>query len=165
MGDAYKLEQWGSMYHMLGGSAAGLVGLLFIVTSLHITKITDNPVLRRLANQRTIYLFLLLIEAVLVLMPQPLQALGVELIALNLFGLGFPLSDVYIFFKSRNSGKSDDWAIMRAVRYIMAFLVGTAGGVALIRQSLWGMYMVTASYVALLILVALNAWAIMFTRD
>jgi hypothetical protein len=54
---------------------------------------------------------------------------------------------------------------MRAIRYILAFLVGIAGGVTLIRQSVWGMYMVTASFVALLILVALNAWTIMFSRD
>jgi energy-converting hydrogenase Eha subunit A len=166
MGNAYQLELWSNIYFMLGSSAAGLVGLLFIVTSLHLDKIKNNPVLRRRANQRTLYLFLLLIEAVLVLMPQPLQALGVELIVINLFGLGFPLSNVSIYdFKSRNSGNSDDWAIMRAIRYILAFLVGIAGGVTLIRQSVWGMYMVTASFVALLILVALNAWTIMFSRD
>jgi hypothetical protein len=166
MGNVYQLELWSNLYFMLGSSAAGLVGLLFIVTSLHIDKIKKNPVLRRRANHRTIYLFLLLIEAVLVLMPQPMQALGVELIVINLFGMRFPLSNVYKFcFISRDSGKRDDWAIMRAVRYILAFLGGVAGGVVLIRQSLWGMYILTASYVALLILVALNAWSIMFTSD
>jgi len=166
MGNAYKLELWSNIYLMLGGSAAGLIGLLFIVTSLHLVKITNNSLLRRRANQRTIYLFLLLIEAVIVLMPQPMQALGVELIAINLFGLGFPFSNICSYWhKHKNPDKSDDWAIMRAIRYIIAFLVGTAGGVALIRQSLWGMYLVTSTYVALFILVALNAWANMFIRD
>jgi hypothetical protein len=99
-------------------------------------------------------------------MPQSLQALGVELIAINLFGMQFPLSNLYKFcLISRDSRKRDDWAIMRAVRYILAFLIGVAGGVVLIRQSLWGMYMLTASFVALLILVALNASSIMFTND
>jgi hypothetical protein len=37
-----------------------------------------------------------------------------------------------------------------------------SGVTTLIRLAWWGMYMVTASYVALLILVALNAWSIMF---
>jgi hypothetical protein len=166
MENANHLELWSNIYFMLGSSSAGLIGLLFIVTSLHIDKIANNPVLRRRANHRTTYLFILLIEAVLILMPQTMQALGMELIALNVFGLGFPLSNVYRFcFRDRNAGKTHDWAIVRAIRYILVFLMGVAGGVAIIRQSLWGMYMVTAAYVAVLVLVALNAWTIMFIRD
>jgi hypothetical protein len=166
MGSAYYLETWSNLYFMLGTSSAGLVGLLFIVTSLHLDKIRNNQVLRRRANHRTIYLFLLLIEAVLVLMPQPIPALGVEIVAISMFGMVFPLGNIYRFcFKGGNTGKKDDWAIMRAVRYILAFLVAVAGGATLIRQPLWGMYLVTASYVALLILIALNAWTIMFTFD
>ena len=166
MENANHLELWSNIYFMLGSSSAGLIGLLFIVTSLHIDKIANNPVLRRRAYHRTIYLFILLIESVLILMPQAIKALGVELIVLNLFGLGFPLTNVYRFcFRDRTTGKTDDWAIVRAIRYILAFLIGAAGGVAILRQSLWGMYMVTAAYVAILVLVALNAWTIMLLRD
>ena len=49
----------------------------------------------------------------------------------------------------------------RAIRYIAAFLFGLAGGVTLIGHMNWGMFLVTASYVILLITVVLNGWAIM----
>ena len=166
MENALNLAAWSNIYVILGSSSAGLVGLLFIVTSLHLEKISKNPILRRRANHRTIYLFVLLIEALLVLMPQPVHALSIEIVAVNLFGMGFPMRNVYRYcFEGRKSAHKEDWAIMRAVRYIFGFSLGVAGGVALLRQSVWAMYLVTASSVTMLILVALNAWSLMFTRD
>jgi hypothetical protein len=55
MGKAYQPELWRDLYVMLGTSSAALIGLLFIVTSLHLNEIANNPVLRRRANHRTIY--------------------------------------------------------------------------------------------------------------
>jgi hypothetical protein len=164
MGSPYQPELWRDLYVMLGTSSAALLGLLFVVTSLHLREIANNPVLRRRANHRTVYLLILVIEAVLVLLPQPMAALGSELVAINLFGLMFPLSNVYrYYFKGgKNNGERDDWAIARAIRYILAFLSGIVGAATLIRLALWGMYMVTASYVTLLVLVVLNTWSIMF---
>jgi hypothetical protein len=109
-------------------------------------------------------LLILLVEAVVILLPQPMIVLGDELITINLFGLIFPLHNVYKFYLKggRNAGKRGDWAITRAIRYIAALLIGVAGGAVLIRLAWWGMYMVTASYVILLISVVLNAWSIMF---
>jgi hypothetical protein len=93
-----------------------------------------------------------------------MTALGSELIATNLFGLIFPLSNVYKFYLrgGKNTDERDDWAIVRAIRYVIAFLFGIAGATILIKLALWGMYMVTISYVTLLVLVVLNTWSIMF---
>jgi hypothetical protein len=164
MGSPYQPELWRDLYVMLGTSAAALLGLLFVATSLHLSDIANNPVLRRRANHRTVYLLILLVQAVVVLLPQSMVPLGSELIAINLFGLIFPLSNIYKFYfgGGKNSGDRDDWAILRAIRYIAAFLFGIAGGATLIKLALWGMYMVTVSYVGLLVLVVLNAWSIMF---
>jgi hypothetical protein len=164
MGNAYQPELWRDLYVMLGTSSAALIGLLSIVTSLHLNEIANNRILRRRANHRTVYLLILLVEAVVILLPQPMAILGGELVTINLFGLIFPLDNVYKFYLKggRNAGKREDWAITRAIRYIAALLIGVAGGVVLIRMAWWGMYMVTASYVILLISVVLNAWSIMF---
>jgi hypothetical protein len=164
MGNPYEPELWRDLYVMLGTSSAALIGLLFIVTSLHLSEIANNPVLRRRANHRTIYLLILLIEAVLILLPQPMFVLGWELVVINLFGMIFPLDNIYRFYLvgGKDAGERDDWAIMRAIRYSTTLLIGVAGGATLARLAWWGMYMVTASYVALLVLVALNAWSIMF---
>jgi hypothetical protein len=43
MADNYQPEVWRDLFVMIGTSAASLVGLLFIVTSLHINPVRDRP--------------------------------------------------------------------------------------------------------------------------
>ncbi len=47
---------------VLGTSAAALVGLLFIATSLHLKEIVNNGVLQRRAFNNTCYLLLVLVK-------------------------------------------------------------------------------------------------------
>jgi hypothetical protein len=83
---------------MLGGSAAALIGLLFIATSLNLDEVVRNPAFRICSYNQTIYLLTLLVQAVLILIPQPIPLLGAELIVLNLVGLWFPIRTYYNFF-------------------------------------------------------------------
>jgi hypothetical protein len=162
MDHAYQPELWRDLYVMLGTSAAALIGLLFIATSLHLNEIVNNSGFHTRAYNQTIYLMLLLLEAVLILMPLSPRALGLWLIAINLFGLSFPTRNTYRFFyKNKEMAGSAGWIIARAIRYFVGFLVGVAGGICLIEQSNWSLYIVTASYFLLLASVILNAWAIM----
>ncbi len=162
MESAYQPELWRDLYVMLGTSSAALIGLLFVVTSLHLNEVMNKPVFRIRAYNQTLYLLILLVEAVLILLPQQAVILGVELVAINLLGLWLSLNNIYNFFyKNKEVGRSGGWAMSRAIRYIAAFLFGLAGGVTLIGHMNWGMFLVTASYVILLITVVLNAWAIM----
>jgi hypothetical protein len=57
--------------------------------------------------------------------------------------------------------KRGGMALYRATTFMLGFLLGLAGAVYLIAGSILGMYLVTASYVTLLVGVALNAWSIM----
>jgi hypothetical protein len=161
MEHAFQSELWRELYVMLGTSAAALIGLLFIVTSLHLEEIANNPVFRVRAYNQTLYLLILLVEAVLILVPQPTPILGAELVAINIFGLWHPLRNTYNFFYKNKIGGRGGWVISRAIRYFVAFLLGIAGGVEIIELSNWGIYLVTASYVTLLVTVVLNAWLIM----
>lgn len=162
MEQAFQPELWRDLYVMLGTSSAALIGLLFIATSLHLNEIVNIPGFHTRAYNQTIYLMLLLLEAVLILMPLSSRALGAWLIAVNLFGLSFPTRNTYKFFyKNREMAGSAGWAFSRAVRYFVSFLLGIAGGICVIGQSNWGLYIVTASYFLLLASVILNAWAIM----
>jgi hypothetical protein len=167
MQHAYQPELWRDIFLMLGTSSASLIGLLFIVYSLHLDEIRNQPVFRIRAHNRTLYLLVMLVEAVLVLLPQPMVVCGAELVAVNLFGLWFPLKHAYCFIRTNNEISHGDsgWAIYRAIRYIVAFLLGVAGGAALIGQTTWGIYLVTASSVSLLVLVVLNAHSIMVGAD
>jgi hypothetical protein len=91
MESAYQPELWRDMFVLLGSSAAALIGLLFIATSLHLSEVINNPSSRRRAFNNTCYLLIILVEALLLLMPQPMPILGAELISINLLGLWLPL--------------------------------------------------------------------------
>ena len=82
------IDAWHDLYAMLGTSSAALIGLLFIATSLHLGEVVSNPGFRVRSYNQTLYLLTLLVEAVLILVPQPVPFLGAELMVLNLVGYG-----------------------------------------------------------------------------
>ena len=95
-------------------------------------------------------------------MPQQETLLGIELVALNLFGWSFPIRNSYrYYFRQRDLGKRGGLSPYRAASFHGSFLLGIAGGVFLAVGLSWGMYLVTVSCVALLVIVAMNAWSIM----
>ena len=153
---------WHDLYVMLGTSAAALIGLFFIATSLHIAEVASNPVFRVRAYYGTLYLLTLLVQAILILVPQPILLLGVGLCIVNLAGLSLPFSNAYrYFYRNTDVGRRGGLMIYRAVAYGASYLIGLAGAIMLIEGFNLGMYLVTASYSALLVTVVLGAWAIM----
>jgi hypothetical protein len=162
MENAYQPELWRDLYVMLGTSSAALVGLLFIVTSFHLDDIVNNPAFRLRARYNTIFLLTTLVDAGVVLAPQPMIVLGIELIAINLYGLSIPLSNFYqIFYKNKKLAHRGGFSVYRAITYALAYVIGIAGGSALIEQRQWGLFLVTVSYFTLLITVVMNYWSIM----
>src|SRR5262245_30699584 len=98
------IDAWRNLYVMLGTSSAALIGLLFVATSIHLGDVVSNPGFRVRSYNQTLYLLTLLVEAVLILVPQPVPFLGAELMVLNLVGLWFPLSTSYTFiYKHRDN--------------------------------------------------------------
>jgi hypothetical protein len=161
MTSADSIEMWHDLYVMLGASSATLIGLIFVAASLHLGDVVSNPAFRVRAYHGTLYLLTLLVEAVLILVPQPVQILGALLCALNLAGLCFPLSGVYNFYyKDRAASHRAGMMMTRTVTYCAAYLLGIFGGIALLNSAYWGMYLVTASYTTLLVTVVLGAWAV-----
>jgi hypothetical protein len=156
-----QIEPWRDLYVMLGTSSAALLGLLYVVTSLHLDEIARNSVYRMRARSNSLYLIITLIEAALVLTPQPLATLGSALILDNLFGLSVNVRNTYRFLRNRDVSVRGGMAFYRALSFMLGFLLGIAGGAFLSAGMAAGLYLVTASYVALLVGVALNAWAIM----
>src|SRR2546430_14325770 len=85
MDSAYQPEAWKDFYVMMGGSIAALTGLLFVATSLHVAEIGKTPHFRVRAFGNTFELVGQLINSALVLAPQPVIWLGIELALLNIF--------------------------------------------------------------------------------
>ena len=156
------IDAWQNLYVMLGTSSAALIGLLFIATSIHLSDVVSNPGFRVRSYNQTLYLLTLLVEAILILVPQPVWFLGAELMALNLVGLWIALSTSYTFiYKHRDDSHRGGMKMSRAIPLTVAYLLGIAGGITLIQGSRWGMYIVTVSYTTLLVTVVLGAWSTM----
>jgi len=160
------IDAWHDLYVMLGTSSAALIGLLFIATSIHLDEVVSNPGFRVRSYNQTLYLLTLLVEAVLILVPQSVPFLGAELMVLNLVGLWFPINTTYTFiYKHRDNSHRGGMKISRAIPLSVAYLLGIAGGIALIQGSHWGMYILTVSYTTLLVTVVLGAWSTMLGME
>lgn len=155
-------DGWHDLYVMLGSSSAALLGLMFVATSLHLEDVVRNPVFGRRARNMTLHLLALLVEAAAILTPQPTTMVGAEVIVINLLGLWLPLEFAYrAMLAGKKMARHGGWAIHRNLAYTAGYLLGVAGGAVLIGLGQWGLYLVTASYILLLVFVVMNAWAIL----
>jgi hypothetical protein len=168
MQSTYRPELWHDVFVMIGTSAGALVGLLFIVISLHIGRISASADhnMRAIidgARYNTIHLLTVLIEAVVVLAPQPPALVGAELIALNVFGMRGP-----VMFTRKYAGKQitisprGGFPTGLLLTIAAAYLLGVAGGVAVLGQADWSLYLVAASCVIKIVRSVLTAWMLMF---
>ena len=97
----------------------------------------------------------------MILIPQPIQILGAELVAINVVGLWLPIRFVYGFFENEEVFRRGGGSIYLAIIFGVILLLGITGGVALIGHLNWGMYLVAASCFFLLVRVVLAAWSIL----
>jgi len=168
MAATLHLDAWHDVFVMIGASAGSLVGLLFIVMSLHLDRIAS----RDDANTRltieggrnnTYHLLTVLVEAVCVLAPQPALWLGVELIAINLYGLRLPLMITARYLRQRVTiSERGGFPTTVIVTVIFAYLLGVVGGLGALAGRDWAIYAVAVSCVIKLVRTALTAWMLMF---
>jgi len=168
MHQSVNLEPWRDAFVMLGSSAGALVGLLFIVMSLHFDRISRNPD----ANTRisldggrnnTYHLLTVLVEATLVLAPQPMALLGAELVAINLFGLRLPLTITHRYLRQNVTiSERGGFPTTVILTITAAYLLGAIGAGVLIASRDWGLYFVAASCLIKIVRTALTAWMLMF---
>ena len=156
------IQAWHDLYVTLGSASAGLIGLLFVAASLHLGEVMSNPMFRVRAYHITLYLLTLLVVAVVILVPQSVHFLGAEIFVVNVVGLLVPLKTSYSYVYKHpdlceRGGVKRSWIVALS----LAYLFGMLGGIALIRESHWGMYVVTGSYTALLVAVVLRTWSIL----
>jgi len=161
-------EAWRDVFVMIGSSAGALVGLLFIVVSLHFDKInelSDHNMRATMEGARfnTLHLLTVLVEAAAVLVPQPLIFLGAELFVINMFGLRLPFTIIYKYFdKHLTISHRGGFPTLLIATIIAAYAMGAAGGVALFRLMEWGLYLVAASCLIKIVRSVLTAWMLIF---
>jgi len=156
----FQPEQWRDLYVMLGTTADALIGLLFVAMSMHLDLMVGNPIFRLRARNNTLHLLIMLVQAGLLLAPQPMLVIGTELAAVNLIGLHLPLTFAYTYFVTRKAIRRT-FPIYPFVTYTSCYCAGLIGAIALIMRAGWGMYLISASYMTVLVAVALNGWIIL----
>jgi len=154
-------SSWSELYLMLGSSSAALIGLLFVATSLHLAEIANEDIYRLRAQYTMLSLLSLLLQGTAVLIPQPITVLGVELLAVNLWGLSFPIPMLSKAIKIPSSRGRGGFSVRRAGVFMAAYLVGVIGAGAVATGREWGMYGVSMSYAILLAVSIWNGWMIM----
>ena len=152
---------WNELYLMLGTSSAALIGLLFVATSLHLAEIANEEIYRLRAEYTTLILLSTLVQSAAVLMPQSMKILGLELLAVNLWGLSFPVTLLSKAVKIPGARGRGGFSVRRGTIFIAGYVIGIVGAGAVAAGRDWGMYGVTVSYTLLLVISIWNGWMIM----
>jgi hypothetical protein len=160
MNQAYHAEAWREFYVMLGGSLAALTGLLFVATSLHIREIAKVPHWRIRAFSNTFALIGLLIQSALILVPQPITWLGIELIAFNFFLLNFIVVRLDLVWRKANAKLPP----LRIIGGAMAWMLLSLSGASLIAGVGGGLYLNTAGCLVLIWICLWNAWSLLIAN-
>lgn len=146
MDAAYDPAAWRDFGVALVSASAALLGLVFVVVSIQLRAVVDDPVLRRRAEIMLGLLATTLAASAALLIPgQSAKALGIELIPIALVYIG--LSTLATFRASRSpSGVSRD----RLARFFFGELSAGlifVGGLGLLVHTLGGAYLVAAGIV------------------
>jgi len=157
MDAAYEPDAWHDFGVALVGGSAALLGLLFVVVSIHLQVVVDDPVLRRRAE---IMLGLLATtfaaSAALVIPGQGRHALGIELMPIALVYMSLSALATFRATRSRRGVSRD-----RIARFVFGELSAGlifAGGLGLVLHALGGAYLVAAGIVLGVLSATLAIW-------
>src|SRR5690242_6918622 len=78
---------WQNFYIMIGTANAAITGLLFVALSMHLKQILSHPIYKPRAIVVLVILTTQIVISAIALAPQPRDAMGWEILALNLFFL------------------------------------------------------------------------------
>src|SRR5262245_39825579 len=153
----YDPAAWHDFGVALVGASAALLGLVFVVVSIHLEPIVADPVLRRRAEIMLGLLATTLAASAALLIPgQSREALGMELMPIALIYIG--LSTLATFRATKSArGVSRD----RLVRYFFGELSAGlifAGGLGLLLHALGGAYLVSTGVVLGVLSAMLAIW-------
>ncbi len=163
MAIAYEPERWHEFFVVLSSSAAVLVGLLFVVLTIHLQDLRLNRDFRMRARNNAYHLLNVFIVATLALAPQPAEALGCEAALISAYGLRLPIGITWNYYHQDEAvrGRHPFWTGI-VVAIFAIYSLGAVGGVALLAGFKWGLPAIATACLALLVRSVLTAWALMF---
>ena len=159
MNPAYDPGAWHDFGVALVGATAALLGLIFVVVSIHLRAVADDAVLRRRAEILLgLLATMLAVSAALLIPGQSRESLAIELMALAL--LYVVLSSTATFSATHSpQGVTPD----RLARFVLGELSAGlvfAGGLGLLLHALGGAYLVGAGVVLGVLSAMLAIWTL-----
>ena len=151
-----ELAAWQPLFATLAQSAAALIGLLFVAMSIQLDKIMGDALLRLRARNSAIVFIIVFLQAVAIVVPQDLRLAGVQVLVLSLLQLYFPI--LIVVQATRMKAKVPP---LRIASGILAGCSTATGSVVLMISQSWGLYLIAAGNVALLVVLVINAWSLM----
>jgi modulator of FtsH protease len=155
--EAYRPDQWHDFFVMVGGSAAVLLGLVFVALSLNVDAVTRDASHRYRGIDTLSGMTGVFILCALVLMGgQDHRAVGAEWLAVAALSVG-----VYIHGHVQAVRLGGNLAVLRASRTVMLavlYLVQLVGAALLVANHIAGLYMAAVALVAALAFMISGAW-------
>jgi hypothetical protein len=163
MPNSYQPEQWRDLFGMLGSSATALLGLLFVVLSIHLQTVKHDRDFSLRTRNNSYHLLNVFVVSALALAPQPAVFFGSEVALVSLYGLRLPIGVTWHLYRQDQAirGQKPFW-IGSVITVVMAYVLGIAGGAALVAGSSWGFALVALSCVVLMVRAVLSSWSLMF---
>ena len=163
MPHSYQPELWHELFIMLGSSATGLLGLLFVVLTIHRHTVKQDRDFSHRARNNAYHLLNVFTVSALALAPQPAAFFGIQVALVSLYGLRLPIGVTWHLYRQEQvAGERKPFWIGAVITIGLAYSFGIAGGAALMTGSYWGLPLVATCCVVLMIRTALSLWALMF---
>jgi hypothetical protein len=166
MPHSYQPEQWRDLFVMLGSSATALLGLLFVVLTIHLQTVKQDLDFRLRTRNNSYHLLNVFILSALTLAPQPAALFGIEVALVCLYGLRLPIVVTWHLYRQDEAVRAHKplW-LGSVITVVTAYTLGIAGGIALLAGSNRGFALVAATCVVLMVRAVLSSWALMFGAE
>jgi hypothetical protein len=134
--NSYSPADWESFFVAVVGAAAALTGLLFVSVSINRETILKGPsMLPSRAAETLASLLFVMISAALVLVPQNVRLLGLEILLIVVPLLTVTMR-IQLKFRRSNPDAPVLWSVSRMVASASATVPGTLAGLSLLAH--WG---------------------------
>jgi hypothetical protein len=153
----YHPKDWHEAYAILASGGAVIAGLIIVATAVRADQILSTLHWRLRARNSTLSMITIMIGSNLVLLPQDVTLLGVELIVFNLTCACLLPGPVIVNELRKHEGLSIRIPVLAAFLYLLA----AAGGASLIVHWGGGLYLPFAAYSAYLLSAVMTAYALL----
>ena len=166
MPHSYQPEQWRDLFIMLGSSATALLGLLFVVLTIHLQTVKQDRDFSLRTRNNSYHLLNVFVVSALALAPQPAVFFGIGVALVCLYGLRLPIVVTWHLYRQDKAirERKSFW-IGSVITIGLAYALGIAGGTALIAGSNRGCALIATSCVVLMVRTVLSSWALMFGAE